>query len=153
MDRVDFSKIKITGGFWAQKQEMVRNVTMRAVYDRFYETGRFGAFKCDPNAKIEPHIFWDSDVAKWIEGVAYLTREKREPELEKIVDEVVDEIEKNRDTCGYFNSFYLTREQENRFTYRDCHELYCLGHLIEAAVAYYEATGKDRFLCLMCASS
>ncbi len=150
MERVDFSKIKITGGFWAQKQEMVRNVTMRAVYDRFYETGRFDAFKCDPNAKIEPHIFWDSDVAKWIEGVAYLTREKREPELEKIVDEVVDEIEKNRDTCGYFNSFYLTREQENRFTYRDCHELYCLGHLIEAAVAYYEATGKDKFLRLMC---
>ena len=74
MERVDFSKIKITGGFWAQKQEMVRNVTIRAVYDRFYETGRFDAFKCDPNAKIEPHIFWDSDVAKWIEGVAYLAR-------------------------------------------------------------------------------
>ena len=46
-------------------------------------------------------------MAKWIEGVAYLTKEKKEPELEKIVDEIVDEIEKNRDTCGYFNSFYL----------------------------------------------
>lgn len=150
MKRVDYSQIKITGGFWRQKQDLVRNVTVHAVYDRFKETGRFDAFKCDPNSKIVPHIFWDSDVAKWVEGVAYLTKEKREPQLEAIVDELVDEIEKNRDTCGYFNSFYLTREQENRFANRDCHELYCMGHLTEAAVAYYQATGKDKFLKLMC---
>ena len=150
MERVDFSRVKITGGFWAQKQQMVRDVTVGAVYDRFYETGRFDAFKCDRNNPVKPHIFWDSDVAKWIEGVAYLTREKREPQLEAIVDQVVGEIEKNRVQCGYFNSFYLTVEPENRFAFRDCHELYCLGHLIEAAVAYYEATGKDKFLRLMC---
>ncbi len=150
MKRVDYSSIKITGGFWREKQDLVRDVTVKAVYNRFLETGRFDAFKCDPNAPIKPHIFWDSDVAKWIEGVAYLTKEKREPELEKIVDDIVDEIEKNRDECGYFNSFYLALEPENRFTYRDCHELYCLGHLIEGAVAYYEATGKDKFLKLVC---
>ncbi|MBQ7225224.1 MAG: glycoside hydrolase family 127 protein [Clostridia bacterium] len=150
MKKVDFSQIKITGGFWRQKQDMVRNVTVNAVYDRFKETGRFDAFKCQKDTPLAPHIFWDSDVAKWIEGVAYLTREKREPQLEAIVDEVVDLIEKNRDTCGYFNSFYLSREQENRFKFRDCHELYCMGHLTEAAVAYYEATGKDKLLRLMC---
>ncbi len=150
MKKIDYSNIKITGGFWKQKQDMVRNVTVNAVYDRFKETGRFDAFKCDKESGIKPHIFWDSDVAKWIEGVAYLTREKREPELEKIVDVLVDEIEKNRDTCGYFNSYYLTTEPQNRFTNRDCHELYCMGHLTEAAVAYYEATGKDKFLKLMC---
>ena len=150
MKRVDYSNIKITGGFWRQKQDLVRDVTIKAVYDRFLETGRFDAFKCDPNAPLKPHIFWDSDVAKWIEGVAYLTREKREVELEKIVDSVVNEIEKNRDECGYFNSFYIAMEPQNRFTHRDCHELYCLGHLIEAAVAYYEATGKDKLLKLMC---
>jgi len=150
MKRVDYSQVKITGGFWRKKQDLVRNVTVGAVYDRFLETGRFDAFSCDPNAKIEPHIFWDSDVAKWIEGVAYLTKEKKEPQLERIVDDLVLEIEKHRDPCGYFNSFYLSREQENRFTFRDCHELYCLGHLIEAAVAYYEATGKDKMLKLMC---
>ena len=150
MKRVDFSNIKITSGFWRKKQDMVRSVTVDAVYNRFFETGRFDAFKCDPDAPIKPHIFWDSDVAKWIEGVAYLTKEKREPRLEKIVDEVVDNIEKNQDEFGYFNSFYLTTEKENRFTNRDCHELYCLGHLIEAAVAYYEATGKDKLLKLMC---
>lgn len=150
MKKVDYSQIKITGGFWRQKQDMVRDVTVHAVYDRFLETGRFDAFKCDKNASKKPHIFWDSDVAKWIEGVAYLTKEKREPQLERIVDEIVDQIEKNRDECGYFNSFYLACEPQNRFKFRDCHELYCMGHLTEAAVAYYEATGKDKFLKLMC---
>lgn len=150
MNQVKFSDIKITGGFWREKQDLIRKVTVNAVYNRFNETGRFYAFKCDKNAPNEPHIFWDSDVAKWIEGVAYLTKEKREPELEKIVDDIVNDIEKSRDTCGYFNSYYLTVHQDERFTNRDCHELYCLGHLIEASVAYYEATGKDKFLKLMC---
>ena len=72
MKRVDFKSVEITGGFWKQRQELVRDVTVYAVYDRFKETGRFDALKCDKNATITPHIFWDSDVAKWIEGVAYL---------------------------------------------------------------------------------
>ena len=73
-EKIDFSKVRITDGFWRQKQEMVKNVTARAVYDRFKDTGRIDAFKCDwkegmPN---RPHFYWDSDVAKWIEGVAYI---------------------------------------------------------------------------------
>ena len=150
MKRVDFSSTKITGGFWKQKQDLIRNVTVKAVYDRFYETGRIEAFKCDPESEIKPHFFWDSDVAKWIEGVAYLTKEQREPQLEAIVDNLVDEIEKNQDPCGYFNIFFTVVDPDSRFKYRDCHELYCLGHLIEASVAYYEATGKDKLLNLMC---
>lgn len=150
MKRVDYSNTKITGGFWRKKQDLIRNVTAKAVYDRFYDTGRIDAFKCDKDYKIKPHFFWDSDVAKWIEGVAYLTKEKREPWLEEIVDSLVDEIEKNQDPCGYFNIFFTVVDAESRFKYRDCHELYCLGHLIEASVAYYEATGKDKMLNLMC---
>lgn len=150
MKKVDFSNIKITGGFWKQRQDLVRNVTTKAVYDRFYETGRIEAFKFDKNAKEQPHIFWDSDVAKWMEGVAYLLVEKSEPELEKMVEDLIDLIEKNQDECGYFNIFFTVVEPQNRFTNRDCHELYCAGHLMEAAVAYYYATGKRKFLDLMC---
>ena len=146
---LSINDVEITDGFWQKKQEMLRKTTVYAVYNRFKETGRFDAFKCDPNAKIAPHIFWDSDVAKWIEGVAYLTQNEKEPELEKIVDEVVLDIEKNQLPCGYFNSFYIAKEPQNIFKYRDCHELYCAGHLIEAAVAYYLATGKDKLLKLM----
>ncbi len=152
METVDFSKTVITGGFWKQKQKMLRDVTVHAVYERFKETGRFEAFKCNWKEGManKPHFFWDSDVAKWIEGVAYLTKTKREPKLERIVDETVDLIEKNQGDDGYFNIYFTVVEPEKRFTDRDKHELYCAGHLIEAAVAYYEATGKRKFLDCMC---
>ena len=150
--KLGFSDVKITGGFWKEKQRMVKDVTIDAVYNRFKETGRFDAFKCtwkegDP---IKPHIFWDSDVAKWIEGVSYCLMEKRDDRLESIIEEVVDNIIKNSDENGYFNSYFLVTEQDKRFKVRNLHELYCFGHLIEAAVAYYNATGKDRFLKAMC---
>lgn len=152
MKNIDYSKVDITGGFWKDKQSMVRSTTVHAVRDRFSETGRFDAFKCDwkegmPN---RPHFFWDSDVAKWIEGVAYLTKKKREPKLEEAVDGIVDLIEKNQGEDGYFNIYFTVIEPKNRFAQRDFHELYCAGHLTEAAIAYFEATGKRKFLDLMC---
>ena len=84
MNRVDFSSVKITNGFWMEKQELIRDVSTYSVYKRFKETGRIDAFKCDKNPKNEPHIFWDSDVAKWIEGVSYLISQNPNSELEKI---------------------------------------------------------------------
>lgn len=149
---IHFENTQITGGFWKQKQDLVRNVTAKAVYDRFCDTGRFEAFQCNWKEGMphKPHVFWDSDIAKWMEGVAYLTELKREPELEKIVDEVVAQIEKNQGEDGYFNIYYTVVEPENRFTDRNNHELYCAGHLMEAAVAYYKATGKKKFLDCIC---
>lgn len=146
-----YDKIDITGGFWQEKQTLIRETTIWNVYKRFSDTGRFEAFKLDwkegmPN---RPHYFWDSDVAKWLESVAYLTKKKREPELEKIVDDIVDDIERGRLENGYFNIYFELFEPENIFKKRGCHELYCAGHLIEAAVAYDEATGKRKFLNLM----
>ena len=151
MKKLTYDKINITGGFWKEKQELIRNTTMQNVYKRFSDTGRFDAFNMnwqegDPN---KPHIFWDSDVAKWLEAVAYLTMKKREPALEAIVDDVVDKIEKGRLSDGYFNIHYILFKKDERFTRRQDHELYCLGHLIEAAVEYDKATGKGKFLSLM----
>lgn len=152
MKKIDFTSINIGNGFWKQKQDMVRDVTVDAVYDRFVETLRFDALKCKwrEGDKGMPHIFWDSDVAKWIEGVAYLLTKKRDERLERIVDDAVAEIIENSDENGYFNSHYLVTERDKRFTDRNCHELYCAGHLIEAAIAYKNATGKSEFLSAMC---
>ncbi len=144
---VDFSRTKITGGLWKEKQDLVRTSTVHAVYKRFSETGRFGAFKFD--RRVHPHVFWDSDVAKWLEGAAYLTQLERSPELEKIIDETVALIAKNQQTNGYFNLTYIFTGRPN-FSNRIDHELYCAGHLIEAAVAYFKATGKRTFLDSMC---
>ena len=151
MKTVTFDKVTL-GGFWKNRFDINKNATIPTVYDRFSETGRFDAFKCDwkEGQPKRPHIFWDSDIAKWIEAVAYAITKCPDGRLEEIVDGVVDLIEKNRDESGYFNIYFTVCEPENRFTNRMAHELYCAGHLIEAAVAYKNATGKDKFLRLMC---
>ena len=147
----NYRNVDLIGGFWAEKQQLNSTVTTQAVYDRFFETGRMDAFKCEwhegePN---KPHIFWDSDVAKWMEGAAYILAKEDRPDLREKVEELIDRIEQNQGEDGYFNIYYTVVEPENRFTVRNNHELYCAGHLMEAACAYYEATGCDRFLRLM----
>lgn len=146
--KTDYRAVELTGGFWKAKEDLNRDVTMQAVYDRFEESGRIGAFRCDWKAgePKKPHFFWDSDVVKWMEGAAYCLSRKPDPELEKKVEDLINLIDKNRDEHGYFNIFHTVIEPENRFAFRSHHELYCAGHMMEAAVAYYEATGKKRFL-------
>ncbi len=152
MKKIGFSDIDITDGFWKIKQDMVRNTTVKAVYERFKDTHRFDALECkwkegDSNM---PHIYWDSDVAKWIEGVAYIIEKEHRPELKALADNAIDNIVKNSDENGYFNSHFLVTRKSERFMHRREHELYCAGHLIEAAVAYYNSTGDDKLLKSMC---
>lgn len=152
MSNISFENVNITNGFWKKKQDLNNDVTVYAVRDRFKDTGRFDAFKCDwqdgmPN---RPHIFWDSDIAKWIEGAAYLLSKGENKEIESDIEFIIDCIEKNQADDGYFNIYFQLFEPDKRFTRRADHELYCAGHLIEAAIAYYNATKKDRFLKLMC---
>ncbi len=151
---VSFRDVDIMGGFWASRQLQNYEVTTRAVYERFKEFGRFEAFKFGwkpgDDEKMKPHIFWDSDVAKWIEAVAYILEKRKDDELEAIADEIVDLIEEHQDANGYFNIHFTVVRPNERFTHRTDHELYCAGHLIEAAVAYYLATGKRKFMDLMC---
>ena len=136
-------QIRLTGGFWQKKQELNRKETIWGVYRRFRESGRFDALACRPDSGIDVHWFWDSDVAKWIEAVAYLTAGHPEPELEKLADEMIESIAAAQDADGYYNSYFLLLPREERFRNRCRHELYCAGHLMEAAVAYKRATGKD----------
>lgn len=151
MQNIEFSDIEITGGYWKTRQEINSSVTLKSVYERFKETHRFDALKCDwkDGEPDMPHIFWDSDVAKWLEGAAYILNSKDDESIAEIIENAIDCIIENSDENGYFNSHYLVTEQNNRFCNRACHELYCAGHLFEAAVAYYEITGKDRFLKAM----
>lgn len=147
----DYRSVTLTGGFWHEKELLNQTVTIDAVYDRFAETGRIDAFNCDwhegePN---KPHVFWDSDVAKWMESAAYILAKESRPDLEEKIERLIDRIEANQHPDGYFNIYYTVVEPGKRFTNRNNHELYCAGHLMEAACAYSEATGRDRFLRLM----
>lgn len=149
--QANYQNVTLTGGFWKAKEDLNRDVTIDAVYNRFDETGRIAAFRCDwkDGMPYRPHIFWDSDVAKWMEGAAYQLSRDDNPALRAKVESLIDEIEKNQHPDGYFNIYYTVVDPAHRFTNRDNHELYCAGHLIEAAVAYHDAVGDTRFLGLM----
>ena len=146
MKHFTYKEAALTDGFAYSKELLNRHTTIDAVYDRFDETGRIGAF--DFNTQ-KVHIFWDSDVAKWMEGAAYILAKHPDALLEQKVESLIDRIEKYQGDDGYFNIYYTMREPQGRFTKRDNHELYCAGHLFEAAVAYADATGKERFLHCM----
>src|SRR5262249_56780927 len=88
-------------------------------------------------------MYWDSDIAKWIETASYTLTRHPDAKLDELIDEVVAKIAKAQEPDGYFNSFFQRREPARKWTnLRDWHELYCLGHMIEAAVAPKRATGK-----------
>lgn len=95
-------------------------------------------------------VFQDSDAAKWIEAAAYSLSNYPDKELEKTVDELVDIISNAQDEDGYLNTYYTIKDREKRWTnLLEGHELYCSGHMIEAACAYFEVTGKDKLLKVM----
>ena len=151
MKNLSFENTIIKDGFWKFYEDLNRNQVVKSVYDRFKETGRFDALKCTwkEGDEQQPHIFWDSDVAKWIEGVGYILSKNPSEQLEALVDEMVDDIAKNQREDGYFNSYFLTVKPEEIYHNRGDHELYCTGHLIEAAISYHKATGKEKLLNCM----
>ncbi len=115
------------------------------------KTGRFDSFKLTMSELEEgwqfgmpnPPIYWDSDVAKWIEAASYSFTTHPDADLEQKVDEVIDLIAASQQADGYLNVHFTAVDPEGRWTnLRDLHELYCAGHLIEAAVAHFTATGK-----------
>lgn len=96
-------------------------------------------------------VFQDSDFAKWIEAVSYILQQYPDEELEKTADEAIEIVCRAQQPDGYLDTFYIINDIGKRFTdLRNNHELYCLGHLIEGAVAYYQATGKDKLLGAAC---
>ena len=92
-------------------------------------------------------IFGDSDPAKWIEAASYSLATHPDPELEAMVDQVADKIISAQQPDGYLNTHFIHIQPDMRWkNLRDWHEMYCAGHLIEGAVAHYEATGQRKLL-------
>lgn len=149
---VGWRRVRLTGGFLAERQRVNRTASLQAVYDHLKSTGRIDAFRLDwrPGQPNEPHVFWDSDVAKWLEGACYALATDPAPTLRAQVEETVALICAAQQPDGYLNVHYTVVEPDRRWSnLRDRHELYCAGHLMEAAVAHHEATGERRLLDTM----
>jgi uncharacterized protein len=150
---VSFTNVVIDDAFWSPRIKVNREQTIPHQYQQSKETGRIEAFKLKwkPGMKDEPHIFWDSDVAKWLEAASYSLATHPDPELDRLVDEVITSIASAQQPDGYLNIYFTVVKPGERWTdLRDAHELYCAGHLIEAGVAHYEATKKRTLLDVVC---
>lgn len=95
-------------------------------------------------------VFQDSDAAKWLEAAAYSLKNFPDPDLEKRADDLIDLIVAAQDKDGYLNTYFTIKDKEKRWTnLLEAHELYSSGHMIEAACAYFECTGKRKLLDAM----
>ncbi|WP_274654449.1 glycoside hydrolase family 127 protein [Paenibacillus humicola] len=154
-------QVRIEDGFWNGYTKLVRETVIPYQWDALndkipgaepsfairnfriasgLEEGEFGGL-----------VFQDSDLAKWLEAVGYSLASHPDAELERIADDVIELIAKAQHENGYLNTYFTIKEPDKAWTnLHEAHELYCAGHMMEAAVAYYEATGKRKLLDVMC---
>jgi DUF1680 family protein len=144
--------VTFTGGYWGERLRVNHTVTLPIAYKRCKETGRIDAFRMDwkPGRPNEPHKFWDSDVGKWVEAAAYDLAGNPDPRRRKQLQEVAELIASAQQKDGYLNVHYTLVEPKLRWAnVRDNHEMYCAGHLMEGAVAHWQATGDRTLLDAM----
>ena len=158
---LDLKKVSIHDSFWSKHVDLVRNAIIpyqwEAMNDRIPDAE---SSHCLENFKIAAGrakgdfygaVFQDTDVAKWLEAVGFSLACYPDEVLEKTADEVIDLIADAQCEDGYINTYFTIKEPDKRWTdLCEGHELYTAGHLMEAAVAYYEGTGKRKFLDCMC---
>lgn len=157
---VPFSEVNITGAFWNERLETVLTKTIPSQHKMLKKWDILDSIKLpkpvppltQPRAMdgFTVQVFWDSDIGKWIEAASYGLNHRRDATIEAQIESIIDDLEAAQAEDGYLNCWYQQREPENRWTnLRDNHEMYNAGHLLEGAVAYYHATGRDRLLGIM----
>lgn len=151
---IDPAAVKLNDPVFAGRVEACRTSTIPSSVAKCRETGRIDVFRLAwkegmPN---RPHIFWDSDFAKVLEGMALmLALNPDDQALAGELDGYVDLVISAQQPDGYLNTHFTVVDPENRWkNIYDCHELYCAGHLMEAAVAHFRATGSRKFLDALC---
>ena len=147
---VNFSQVRITDSFWKPKMDKVSTVTLDAcIYQTEVKTARIRNFEKVARNKGEQHegIFYDdSDVFKALEAIAYSLRNHPDAAMAAKADSWIDKIAAAQQPDGYLNTYFTLHGLDKRWTDMSMHEDYNGGHLIEAAVAYYDATGKRKLL-------
>lgn len=157
---VNFANVRIEGDFWRERLETALTKTVPSQYEQLTKHGILESLSLPqppPPLRIPRNrhnfttqIFWDSDIGKWIEAASYVLSHRRDADIEAKIDEIVEQLAKAQLRDGYLNLWYIGREIEDRWTnLRDNHELYCAGHMLEGALAYFQATGRRRFLDIM----
>lgn len=149
INQIDFSHVQINDAFWSPRLEKHKTATLPVCIDQIEnQTGRIRNFENAAKGEGEHSgiFFDDSDVYKALEGIAYSLINHPDSALEAKADEWIDKFAAAQQPDGYINTFYTLTGLDKRWTDMDRHEMYCAGHMTEAAVAYYLATGKRKLL-------
>ncbi len=151
---VAIENVTLRDGFWKEKADKNRGHALKRLYEHLASHGVVDNFmRVSGRKDVERRgaLFTDSDLYKWIEGAAATLAGNDDSELDALCDEVIDEIAAAQDEDGYINTFYQKDRPEYRYTdLKNAHELYCAGHLFQAAVVHRRATGKDNLLDVAC---
>ena len=150
LEPVGFEHVEINDGFWKPRINAVSAVSIPVCIDQTeFKTGRIRNFEkvaADNGQKHEGIFYDDSDVYKALEAIAYSLQNNPDPKLKKKAEEWIDKISAAQLPDGYLNTFYTLGDLSKRWTDMDKHEDYCAGHLMEAAVAWYDVTGERKLL-------
>lgn len=147
---IPLKQVEIRDQFWEPRIQTNRHITLPHLFEQLEQAGNIPNLRLAAEGKREGYqgpVYMDSDLYKAMEAAAYvLARHPDDPIREKL-DEVIGVLERAQTPEGYLNSYFQVVAPDKRWSnLRDWHELYCAGHLFEAAVAHYEATGSDRLL-------
>jgi DUF1680 family protein len=137
-------------GFWAARRKANVERSIPTLLEELEAHGMVDNFRrLSGHKKVDRRgpLYTDSDLYKWMEAVAFVLQTEDHPQLHATMESLIDEIAAAQEPSGYLNTYYVEDRKDKRFTemYRS-HELYCLGHLLQAGIAYYRATGSRRLL-------
>ncbi|KAB8133613.1 glycoside hydrolase family 127 protein [Gracilibacillus oryzae] len=160
-EHIELNQVKVKDGFWDKRTRLITDKVIPYQWDALndnipdvppshsVENFRIAAGITTGEFKGMP--FQDSDAAKWIEAASYSLINEPNAELEQLIDELVDLIAYAQKDDGYLNTYFTVAKPDQKWQdISHGHELYCAGHMIEAAVAYYQATSKDKLLQVVC---
>jgi uncharacterized protein len=137
-------------GFWADYMQTIKQVTIPTQYDLLESTGRLDNFRrinSDMGVPFQGYYFNDSDVYKWLEAACWALASGVDEQTQEQIDDVIHIISAAQDRDGYLNTYFSGEKKGERWlNLRDMHELYCAGHLIQAAVAHFRVTAQENLL-------
>jgi DUF1680 family protein len=147
---VPVSAVRLEDGFWKPRRQAVVDVSLPTLLELFEQKGiidNFRRLSGKKEVRRRGPLFTDSDVYKWLEAVAFVLQERDHPALRQSAARVIHEIAAAQEPSGYLNTYYSRENRAERHkNMRHGHELYCLGHLIQAGIAWQRATGETRLL-------
>ncbi|MCC7360354.1 MAG: glycoside hydrolase family 127 protein [Anaerolineales bacterium] len=149
-----FAAARLTGGFWAERQAVNRAAGLRHGYAQLEQAGNFYNLRLAAGlttGDYKGYLYLDSDLYKWLEAVSYALAAGPDPELQALADRTIGLLAAAQQGDGYLNAYWQVAKPGQRWTDLDHgHEMYCAGHLFQAAVAHHRATGRPDLLTLAC---